>query len=72
MLLPAYAKLSDDLPTLARQYLASMGIISTIAVPAVAGVAATAPFLISLLLGKEWLEAIPVLETSRSLNVLTN
>ena len=61
-LLPAYSRLADDKPALGRQYIAAMGVIAILAVPAVAGLAATAPFVIMLVLGPKWKEAISVLE----------
>lgn len=61
-LLPAYSRLAGDPPALGRQYLSAMGVISILAVPAVAGLAATAPFVIMLVLGPKWREAIAVLE----------
>ncbi len=59
---PAYAKLAGDLPELGRQYLAVMGLIALLAVPAVAGIATTAPEIVLLALGPKWTGAIPVLE----------
>jgi O-antigen/teichoic acid export membrane protein len=56
-ILPGYVKLAHDLPALRREYLSVMGMISLIAVPAVAGFAACAPFLVLLVLGPKWLEA---------------
>ncbi|MEO8225554.1 MAG: lipopolysaccharide biosynthesis protein, partial [Gammaproteobacteria bacterium] len=61
-LLPAYARLASDPVALGKQYLSVMGVIALLAVPAVAGLAATAPFVIMLVLGPKWREAIPVLE----------
>jgi O-antigen/teichoic acid export membrane protein len=61
-LLPAYARLASDPVALGRQYLSVMGVIALLAVPAVAGLAATAPFVILLVLGPKWREAIAVLE----------
>jgi O-antigen/teichoic acid export membrane protein len=61
-LLPVYAKLARDPPALAREYLSAMGIIALIGVPAVAGVAVTAPYIIFLFLGNKWFDAIPLLQ----------
>jgi len=61
-LLPIYAKLAKDPPALAREYLSAMSIIALIGVPAVAGVAVTAPYIVALFLGSKWLDAIPLLQ----------
>jgi len=61
-LLPIYAKLAKDPPALAKEFLSAMGTIALIGVPAVAGVAITAPNVVILLLGAKWLEAIPLLQ----------
>ena len=61
-LLPAYSRLAHDPPALGRQYISAMGVIAIIAVPAVAGLAATAPLVILLLLGPKWRDAISVLQ----------
>ena len=60
--LPAYVKLAQDLPALGREYLSVMAMIALIAVPAVAGFAATAPFLVLLILGPAWVDAAILLQ----------
>jgi lipopolysaccharide exporter len=55
--LPGYVKLANDLPALRREYISVMSMISLFAVPAVAGFAACAPFLVLLVLGPHWVEA---------------
>jgi lipopolysaccharide exporter len=55
--LPGYVKLAHDLPALRREYISVMAMISLFAVPAVAGFAACAPFLVLLVLGPKWIEA---------------
>jgi lipopolysaccharide exporter len=60
--LPAYVKLAQDLPALGREYLSVMSMIALIAVPAVAGFAATAPFLVLLILGPAWVDAAILLQ----------
>lgn len=61
-LLPIYAKLAHDKVALAREYLSAMGAIALIGVPAVAGVAVTAPFIVAVFLGPKWQQATPLLE----------
>jgi O-antigen/teichoic acid export membrane protein len=60
-LLPAYARLKEDPVALARQYVSTMGAIAILAVPAIAGLAATADLVVAVLLGEKWREAAPVL-----------
>jgi O-antigen/teichoic acid export membrane protein len=55
--LPGYVKLANDPPALRREYLSVMAMISLFAVPAVAGFAACAPFLVLLVLGPKWTDA---------------
>src|SRR5262249_46948122 len=55
--LPGYVKLAHDMPALRREYISVMSMISLFAVPAVAGFAACAPFLVLLVLGPKWTEA---------------
>lgn len=58
---PAYAKLAaESREALSHEYLSVIGLIMLLAVPAVLGVAASAPLLIPVVLGEKWLEAIPV------------
>ena len=59
---PAYAKLVNDRPAMQREYLSVMAMISLVAIPAVAGMAATANIVVPLVLGPQWLSAIPILE----------
>jgi lipopolysaccharide exporter len=60
--LPGYVKLAHDLPALRREYLSVMAMISLFAVPAVAGFAACAPFLVLLVLGPKWFEAADLIK----------
>ncbi len=61
---PAYARLAGDREALRTEYLSVMSVVCLIAVPAIAGIAATAKLLVAVLLGPKWLEAqhiLPVL-----------
>ncbi len=60
--MPAYMKLAHDLPALRREYLSVMSVVALLAIPAVAGVALCAPFIVILFLGPKWLPAAGVLE----------
>jgi O-antigen/teichoic acid export membrane protein len=59
---PAYVQLVGDPEALKREYLSVISMICLLAVPAVAGIAATANLLVPLALGQNWLSAIPVLQ----------
>jgi O-antigen/teichoic acid export membrane protein len=59
---PAYARLGHDRPALRREYLSVMGAIALLGAPAAIGVVATAKFLVPVLLGAKWLDAIPLVE----------
>lgn len=61
-ILPAYAQLAGDPPALAQEYLSVMSGIALLAVPAVAGVALAAPFIVPVMLGPKWIAAVPLLE----------
>lgn len=61
-ILPAYMKLANDLPALRREYLSVMSMVALLAVPAVAGFAVCAPFLILLLLGPKWVQAAELIQ----------
>lgn len=59
---PGYARLSSDVDELRRTYLDVMGCIMLVAVPAAVGIAAVAELLVPLLLGANWLDAVPVVK----------
>jgi len=61
-LLPTYARLAADPPALRREFVASMSGIALLGIPAVAGVALAAPFIVLLALGPRWSAAQPLLE----------
>lgn len=61
-ILPAYMNLANDLPTLRREFLSVMSMVALFAVPAVAGFAVCAPFLVLLALGPKWIQAADLIE----------
>ncbi len=61
-ILPAYVRLAGDPPALRREYLSVMGMVALIAVPAVAGFAVSAPFLVLLVLGAKWTQAAELIQ----------
>ena len=58
--LPGYSRLREQ-NKLQRGYLDIIGMIALIALPAGVGIAATADFLVPLLLGEKWIETIPLI-----------
>lgn len=57
---PAYAKISGDMDALRSGYLKVIAVIALIAIPAGLGIAATAPLIVPVALGEQWLPAIPL------------
>jgi lipopolysaccharide exporter len=74
--LPGLAKLSGQLDEFARNSFNVFALTSALAIPAGAGIALTAPLAVPLLLGDQWLEAIPVLQllalASASMSLLSS
>jgi lipopolysaccharide exporter len=58
---PAYARLAHDPEALRTEYLSVMGMVGLLAIPAVAGMAATAPLIVPVILGPNWLDAQVIL-----------
>ena len=72
--LPAYAKMADNLETLRRGFLDVIGLVALLALPAGFGIAATSGLIVATVLGDQWLAAIPlisVLAIFGGLNALT-
>jgi lipopolysaccharide exporter len=69
--LPAYVKLAQDLPALRREYLSVMGMIALLAVPTVAGFAASAPFIVLLVLGPKWVGAALLIQVLAFFSIAT-
>ena len=59
---PGYARQVLDKGPLAQTFLNVIGLVWTVALPAALGVAAVAPLLVPVLLGVQWLGAIPLLQ----------
>lgn len=60
-LFPAMAAIKDDGAALARMFLLALGIQCTLALPAAAGLALVAGDLVPVMLGEQWLGAVPIL-----------
>ena len=59
---PAYAKVAmQGRAALRVEYLSVIGVIVLLAAPAVLGVAAIAPVLVPVMLGPNWIQAVPIL-----------
>jgi O-antigen/teichoic acid export membrane protein len=61
VLFPSYAKLSHDPAALRRGFLTTLRYISLITLPVSIGLAAIAPFFVSIFFGERWLLMIPAL-----------
>jgi lipopolysaccharide exporter len=59
---PGYARKSEDRATLKQGYLSVVGMIAAFGIPAGVGIAASSDWLVPLLLGQQWTEAIPLVE----------
>ncbi len=60
VLFPSYAKIKEDIPRLTRAYLKSNKMVLLMIVPLSIGLAITAPLLVSVLLGEQWIPMIRV------------
>ena len=61
VMFPALASIQDDLPRFRRGYLRMLRVISSVSLPAIVGLGATAPLLITTVYGERWAPAVPVL-----------
>jgi lipopolysaccharide exporter len=59
---PAYVQIASYREALGREYLTVIGLIAAIALPAAVGLVAVADRTVPLLLGPNWLDAIPLIE----------
>jgi O-antigen/teichoic acid export membrane protein len=60
VLFPSYAKMQDDKARLSRAYLKSTAMVFLVIVPVSIGLAITAPLLVPILLGSQWIPMIPL------------
>ncbi len=59
---PAYVQIANDRAALGREYVAVIGLIAAIALPAAVGLIAVSDRTVALLLGPNWLDAIPLIQ----------
>ncbi len=62
MLFPAFSRLADNLAALRTEMARATRALATLALPAMALVAASAPQVVLLLFGREWAPAIPIVQ----------
>ena len=62
VLLPGYAKVAHDLRRLAQAYLDALGMLAFLFVPGTVGIVFIAPLLVPVVLGEQWLAAIPIVQ----------
>ncbi len=60
VLFPSYSKMQDEKPRLTRAYLLSTRMVVLIIMPMALGLAVTAPILVPVLLGPQWVPMIPI------------
>lgn len=60
-LLPGFAKL-DSPEKMASAYANALGLLALLALPAAACIFSLAPYIVAVLLGKKWLDAIPLMQ----------
>lgn len=60
-LLPAYSRLAGSLDRLRAEYLSVLSVVVLVGIPAVVGLAATAPLMVPVVLGPNWQGVAPVL-----------
>ncbi len=59
---PGYAKLAENPADLKQAYLATQSYIVLLSLPCALGIAVTAPVLVPVMLGSQWLAAVPVMQ----------
>jgi O-antigen/teichoic acid export membrane protein len=62
VLLPAFSTLQNDRPRLRQAYLTILSLTSYVVVPTCVGIATSAAPLVQVMLGDQWLEAIPIIK----------
>lgn len=60
-LMPGFAKLAAS-EAVRSAYAQAVAILAVVAIPACAGIAAVAPFLVRVMLGEKWIDAVPLME----------
>ena len=61
-LMPAFARISGNAAAMRGAYAHALGLLAMVAVPATAGIFAIVPFLVPVVLGTKWLEAVPLMK----------
>ena len=72
---PGYAKIAHDKSELRRLYLNVLGGLAIIAIPVGVGIALISKYIVPVLLGEKWIEAIPIIQVFAvfgALNVIQN
>jgi O-antigen/teichoic acid export membrane protein len=62
VMVPGYAKLQHDLAEIRRAFIDGFGVIMLIGVPCALGLAVVADSLIRVMLGPQWINAIPIMQ----------
>lgn len=59
---PGYAKISDDNHALKMLYINALSFIALLGIPASIGLSLSAPFLVPVMLGEQWIEIVPLIQ----------
>jgi O-antigen/teichoic acid export membrane protein len=62
VMFPTYSKLQDDRDAFRRAYLKTLKYVSILSIPAAFGIFVIAPDFVSVVLGEEWMPAVPALQ----------
>ena len=69
---PGFAKLAHDIKLLKESFLGVLSMVAIFSIPAGTGMAATAEYIIPILLGNKWAEAIPLVGILAFAGVITS
>lgn len=61
-ILPGFAKMASDIATLREGFIRTVAVIVLIGLPVPIGIALTAPWIVAVLLGSNWLAAVPLIQ----------
>ena len=61
-LMPGFSRIANDLSTLQETYYRAFSLLALMAVPAAVGILATAHFLVPVVLGEKWSDAVPLVQ----------
>src|SRR3546814_18372835 len=63
VLFPGYARIAHDIALLRKAFIDVYGILVLVALPVAIGIGLTAEYFVPLLLGPNWVQAVPLIES---------